>query len=303
MNKKSRVVKSESNYNRWECTVSLKEWLKKADRKKELSIKDLYKMMAKITGESYIYEIDFIREKGYYVAYGDKSEYKFVLEKIKATVGIVVFYEDHYESYDYNSKLENFCEEYFYNNNSIERIFFSHSYNSYHNTYVFSCDVLNYKLKIILTYKKDLPFYKLVNNHLKVFEELFKFSSKDFEGYEQCKPRSTMKYLFKVIKAIQNQIKENVTFEVDAGVREWLRYLNGKIIGMRAMIDGNYVIISKDDIWWEENIMHYEEFRSRNDMIFDGESKRVTDTKLISRINACFQKANEMYSRFQNELN
>lgn len=39
-----------------------------------------------------------------------------------------------------------------------------------------------------------------------------------------------MEYLFKVIKTIKDQIKDDVTFEVEGGVKERLRYLNGKSI-------------------------------------------------------------------------
>ena len=293
----NEMVRSAKYYDRWRFTVRLEEWLIKARNRREITIEDFYKEIAKITGERAINNIVYNKGSRCYIAYSaEKRSYEFVLEKAKNTAGIVFFYDDHREVYDPMFRLG--YEVYFYENNGkAEEIFFHHSESEKREESI-SCQSYTGISAITFVVRNNEPFYKIVSDHKKVFKTFFEFKVSEREHYEGAIQKS-----FEVFKKTCEYINSNVvSFRVRLHGTEYLEYSNGKVSRMRAKVNGNFVVICDSDVWWEESLDHHEEFRCIDGVVFNGKEEVVDDIELSNRIKTCITKAQEMYNKFQEDL-
>ena len=186
--------------------------------------------------------------------------------------------------------------KYGYNQNGIEYISILHS--SRDTSYHMSSSVIGVEIEIGFTTRENLPFYRVVNNHQVIFNELVKNKiGEDPWG------KSMINQLLELYKVVLAQINNEILgFNIERPVREYLRYEDGRM-KMRAIVNGeNYVICDgKGNVEWEENLIHHETFICFNGKVY-GFKREVTDEDYAKKVLSGMEEGKRIYKKIAAEL-
>lgn len=290
-------MREKTNYTRWEYTVDQKKWLQACKISKE----KLYDMLGKILDAKVAKVIIHKPHTTKYEVHTSNGLHCYLaFEKIHNNRYVVLLYENHYESYRFRWKptltLELTFEKYGYNQNGIEYISILHS--SRDTSYHMSSSVIGVEIEIGFTTRENLPFYRVINNHQVIFNELVKNKiGEDPWG------KSMINQLLELYKVVLAQINNEILgFNIERPVREYLRYEDGRM-KMRAIVNGeNYVICDgKGNVEWEENLIHHETFICFNGKVY-GFKREVTDEDYAKKVLSGMEEGKRIYKKIAAEL-
>lgn len=274
------------NYVRQKQGLNLETWIKHCTILSEEN--QLFDFLKPIINEE-VKEIKYNDETKTYVING---KYHFVPDEMTMMNCLVMLYPDYYEVYRYNwypeSFLELSIEKYSYNKKGICNVAFSHLPQDNHMTsIIWGCNIGI----SIETIGKQMPFYKVVKDYTKIFDELVQ-KDEDFE-------KSTFDKMFEVYKVLLNQINENVK---GFGVRcktETLVYSEGKLETMRLAIKGGFVTVTGQDIMFQDTLTNNEFYTYHRGKAIDINLHEVEDARLKNRIMSAFRYGKKMFQEIE----
>jgi len=288
---------------RWEFSRPKEKWLDKNQLTEQWLFEHLEWML-----ESKIVSIRKADESRlYYIVTTQKGEeYNLIFEQVNAVNELVLIFEDHFQSYSYNTVLHtldfNFFEAYDCFQNGIEDIAFGHNQEKDY-VYVVTT-IVGGRINLEFSSKHNLPVCKLFSEYKSLFEEISKYNFINIGPYEK---KSYMETVVKIANMLKKRISEEIIsykvvfdynqewFDVDSdGVSMKVRLCNGE----------HFVICNKDGSteWINGYSTSYRGYRIKDGAIVNCENEKLTDKKLAKTIISDIREAKSIFYRAKQEF-